>query len=103
MKTNKIARHGDILFVKSNKIVGEKKDTKTVALGEVTGHHHSFGQQDNVVCYADDTEVKSVDVIEEATITHQEHKPITLEKGSYRVFRKFEYDPFGEVLRKVRD
>jgi len=75
-----------------------------VAEGESSGNMHTLTSNYPItVCYADDTEVKTVDIIEEATITHQEHKPITLEKGSYRVFRKFEYDPFGEVLRKVKD
>ena len=100
---NNLYRHGDILFKRVDKVLGEKSKTKTVALGEVTGHHHSFSSTDNVVCYVDDTEVKAIEVVEPSIISHQEHKPITLEQGSYRVFRKFEYDPFGEVLRKVKD
>lgn len=103
MKT-KLARHGDILFKVVDKKVGKKVTTKTVAYGEVTGHHHSFSGSDNVVCYADDNgEVTSIEVIEPSTITHQEHKPVTLEKGVYEVYRKFEYDPFNEIIRKVRD
>lgn len=100
-KANKIARHGDILFVRTKTKIGEKTDTKTVALGEVTGHHHTF--DGDVVCYADDEVVKSVEIISDAPITHQEHEAITLEKGVYKVYRKQEYDPFGQVLRQVRD
>lgn len=102
-KTNKIARHGDILLKKTSKIVGEKSKTKTLALGEITGHHHSFGANDNVVCYAEDGEVKSVEVLGESEIDHQEHGKIRFETGVYLVYRKTEYDPFREVLRRVRD
>jgi hypothetical protein len=36
-----------------------------------------------------------------ATVTHEEHGPITLPRGTYRVWRQREYSP--EAIRVVRD
>lgn len=101
-KTNTMARHGDILLKKTNKVEGEKKDTRTLALGEVTGHHHTtYGGV--MTSYADEDEVKTISVKEEVSLEHQEHKPIKVAPGLYKVFRKIEFDPFGEVIRRVKD
>ena len=39
--------------------------------------------------------------VERATVAHEEHGPITLPRGSYRVWRQREYSP--EAVRPVRD
>lgn len=101
-RTGTIARHGDILLRKTSRLVGKKVETKTLALGEVTGHHHTF--EGDVVCYADDlNEVKTVEVLSVSPITHQEHGKIKFDEGKYQVYRKTEYDPFTQVIRQVRD
>jgi hypothetical protein len=40
-------------------------------------------------------------VADRATIIHQEHRPITLPRGSYRVWAQREYSP--EAIRPVLD
>ena len=102
MKNKKIARHGDILLKETNKVRGKKTQNRTLALGEVTGHHHTL-YGGTITSYEEDNEVKFLDVKEETSLEHQEHKPIKVLPGVYKIYRKFEFDPFADVLRKVRD
>ena len=94
----------------------------TLALGEATGHHHSIDvmQDDNegveVIRHfnsfgwntrnnqglGDVPEYFEVNGCE-ATIKHQEHEPITLPSGIYRVRIVKEYDPFSNTVSGVAD
>jgi hypothetical protein len=103
-----IFRQGDILFIKTNK--EPKKNMKMadhgrIAEGEVTGHHHSIQKLDlsNVDCFVDGSgEIVTVAVKQDtATVTHQEHGPITLTKGNWEIRRQREYQPEG--WRRVAD
>jgi len=72
-----------------------------LAEGELTGHHHSiFG---NVTMFRDDSLARdipgglyighiNVDG-PAARVQHQEHAPLTLPKGTYRVRRQRELEP----------
>ena len=94
----------------------------TLALGEATGHHHSIDvmQDENegveVTRYFNSWGFNSrsnqglgnvPEYFEvtgnEATIKHQEHNPITLPSGVYRVRIVKEYDPFSNVVSGVAD
>lgn len=99
-----IYRQGDVLVVPVKSIPKNLKQTKKVclALGEVTGHHHSIS--DGAVGFADDEnalatyfEVQSAI----ADLTHQEHATISLPAGKYRNIIQSEYTP--EEIRNVRD
>jgi hypothetical protein len=72
-----------------------------LAEGEATGHHHSIEQADSELLEAGGVMV--LDLKETATLTHQEHGPITLEKGLWEVGRVQEYDYFAQMKRKVVD
>ena len=105
MKSNTpIYRQGDVLIVRVESIPENLVKTKkvTLALGEVTGHHHSI-LSENVVGFADvETALaKYIEVKEAATLTHQEHDPITLPKGTYKAIIQKEYEP--GALRNVAD
>lgn len=122
------ARQGDILFVKTNKSSFNKcflpiqSDTLTVALGEVSGHHHTmFGLGDGTVTHLKDESVdqsayENPNNIEamffevegnSAVVTHQEHNPVELsETGEDEMWVRIiqvEYDPFEDTLRRVMD
>ena len=108
MKTNKtnsnIIRQGDVLMIPIKSIPENKTQTKnvTLALGEVTGHHHTIFE--NAVGFADavDTLCEYVQVkAGGADLTHQEHETITVEEGNYQVIRQTEYTP--QELRNVKD
>lgn len=131
MKINKngnrgLIRQGDVLLVKINKIPETAKRIPrkevTLALGEVTGHHHTF--KDGAVGYAEKlndhgiTLAEYVDVqklidevngVHTARLEHQEHDAFvaggstdtSIQPGNYKVAMPFQYER-GE-LKKVVD
>jgi len=96
-------RQGDVLMIEVNSIPENVKPIKsrTLALGEVTGHHHTF--DNGATCFADDEEASLGQYFESsgATITHQEHNPISVPSGKYRSIIQSEYSP--EAIRNVAD
>ena len=104
MKKSPIYRQGDVLIMPVKNIPNGLVQTKrvTLALGEVTGHHHSIAE--GAVGFADD-ETALADYFEvtdeSASLTHQEHDTVTLPKGKYRKVIQVEYTP--EEIRNVAD
>lgn len=98
-----IFRQGDTIVVPCDSIPsGLKKTNKVcVALGEVTGHHHSIYA--GAIGYANDVDalVDYIEVNETADLVHQEHTTISIPPGKYRTIRQVEYTPVE--LRNVRD
>ena len=88
-------------------------DTKTVAYGEKTGHHHTFSGQ--VLVYEPQNEdtinvrnepvpvQKYVHIKQDAQITHQEHATQTIPKGMYAILQEREWDVITNQLRRVVD
>ena len=105
MNKMKVYRQGDVLITPITQIPADLYKTKkvTLALGEVTGHHHSildgncigFAMQENDLAEYLDVGPSG------AELTHQEHSTITLPPGKYSVTRQTEYSP--EALRNVAD
>lgn len=103
----KLYRQGDVLIMPINNIPNKNKLKKTkrctLALGEVTGHHHTI--HNGAVGYADDelSLAKFVEVIDSTggALTHQEHDTIVLPEGTYKVIGQVEYTP--ERLQRVMD
>ena len=87
----------------------------TVALGEVTGHSHTFYESDNkqglITSFGANNmgavgrEVPSyVNIANgEGVIRHEEHDPITLPQGLYRVRIVREFDHLTQRTRNVVD
>ena len=73
-----------------------------LAEGEVTGHKHEI-----VAGVAKLYLIKSILYLkvlsETATLRHEEHKPIDIEKGLYKIDKVREYDHFTEEMRQVMD
>ena len=93
---------GDVLLTKIDALPdGAKKlRTKTIARGELTGHHHTF---------AGDAELYELDgkgwvvVGEEgAELKHQEHAPLVFDAGVFEYAPQSEPDPFTGI-RRVSD
>lgn len=88
------ARQGDTLLRRVASIPGKLIKTKspTLALGENTGHHHTFSEG-GAVGFADD-ETALADFVEvkapEAPLTHQEHSTITYPQGTYESLKQVE-------------
>lgn len=83
----------------------EKKELSefVVAYGESTGHSHKIVGK--IVAYIPNTtnQLIVVEVLEESTIYHEEHGPITLPPGKYYIDQVQEYDHFREEARRVVD
>lgn len=72
-----------------------------LAEGEVTGHKHRVVEKAELLRDPKGQFYLSTEV--DTTIVHEEHKPITIPKGLYRVGIVQEYDYIEMQSRKVSD
>lgn len=104
-------QQGDVLFMCVDDIPEEmelkrvdmKMGRYVFAEGEATGHHHSCLADPGIELYEDTNGTLWCTTDRETTVTHQEHGPITLEPGTYKVGKVVEADPFEDVIREVAD
>jgi len=108
-EAKKLWQQGDVLFFAVDGMPKELKPVKntraglvTFAEGEVTGHHHSCAA-DGVTLMEDEEGTLWCHCDEEVTVTHQEHGPVTLKPGDYKIGIVREVDPFEEEIHRVRD
>lgn len=95
-------RHGDVLIGGVAEIPAQAQPVKhpILARGEVTGHSHRIAEPETAQLFELDG-VLYLDVVAAlATVIHEEHKPITLPRGTYRVWIQREYSP-AEIRRVV--
>lgn len=102
----KMYRQGDVLVME---VVGlpngaaetpsDEAERLVLAHGEVTGHAHAI-DINFVTQYLRGDEVY-IATSDGAVLRHEEHSPIPLPKGFYRVIRQREYTP--DFLRRVCD
>lgn len=95
-------QQGDVIIRKVSNIKGIKLDHLTLAKGEKTGHHHTITEGDAELYEENGILFLRVNS-KEATLTHQEHLPIVIEKGNYQIGIVREYDHFAEEARSVAD
>jgi len=97
---------GDVFFTKTEEIpkgakrVARKVRGYVIAEGEATGHAHVV--EDEVQLY----EIEGVLYLHaghKVEVRHEEHLPVTLSTGNWKVGIVREYDPFLEETRMVRD
>jgi hypothetical protein len=105
----KIYRHGDVLFEEVEKIEevynprttdDEKKGI--VQRGESSGHAHIIEDMTGVEIFSDWRD-RFLKAEREFTIRHQEHKPLTLPAGNYRIRIAREFDYLKLAARMVVD
>lgn len=96
-------RHGDVDIKQIDALPDNLKkiDSKTLAYGEQTGHHHTL--VGNAEVYEDNLGNKWFVANEDCAITHEEHKTIEIKKGYYQVKIEREFDPFEEAVKQVVD
>lgn len=73
-----------------------------LADGEATGHAHTIDATEDAELIALG-EKMLLKLGSQATLTHQEHKPIVLEPGLYEIGRVQEYDYLKQMARPVVD
>lgn len=98
-------RHGDV-FIQEIPVPNVRslrpRGHLTLALGEVTGHSHRLSTAASAVLYASSGPDQYLHVqSRQATLIHEEHAPLDLPQGWYRVWQQREYTP-GSV-RTVLD
>lgn len=96
-------RHGDILVARVDAIPegARRLHHLVLAEGELTGHSHRIAERESAVLYDSGGVMYMTVTASQATLIHQEHGPITLTEGVYRVWRQREYSP--REIRFVRD
>lgn len=96
-------RHGDVLIeeIESLPHAREKLAHTILAHGEVTGHCHRIKEAGGADFYSTSEGFFLHVHTASVTVVHEEHSPITLSSGYYRVWRQREYSP--EEIRVVRD
>uniref|UniRef100_A0A6M3JK64 Uncharacterized protein n=1 Tax=viral metagenome TaxID=1070528 RepID=A0A6M3JK64_9ZZZZ len=108
-----LIQQGDVLFkrVDMPESIWNKLDQRSnpvLVEGEATGHHHAIATDTLLeslsdILYEDDNGDLYIRNTKEITITHQEHKPVTLPPGQWKVDRVREYDHFAEEADYVKD
>jgi hypothetical protein len=96
-------RHGDVLIAAVEAIPdgATRKDELVLAYGEMTGHAHRVEAADSAELWEHEGTLYLRVVTPSARIVHEEHKPITLTSGVYRVWKQREYTP--GLIRPVFD
>jgi hypothetical protein len=96
-------RQGDVFLapVRSVPAAAKARPGGVLVEGELTGHSHRVAdpRTADLLEAGDDLFLRVL--AEAATIVHQEHGPITLPRGTYRVWGQREYSP--EAIRRVVD
>jgi hypothetical protein len=101
-------RQGDVLIVACGGLppkataIEATNGRLVLAYGEATGHHHSIAVVEGVELYEVGPEMYlRVGVDGGVAVEHQEHAPIVLPPGDYRVTGQREYSP--QEIRRVAD
>jgi len=97
MEASQHFRQGDVLIASIAELprdarpVSREEGRIILAHGEVTGHAHAIVEPD-VELYEKDGDY-FIRVSRTAVVRHEEHNPISLDRGDYRVIRQREYVP----------
>jgi hypothetical protein len=96
-------RHGDVFIAAVDAVPGGavRRTGWVLAEGEATGHSHRIDRPETVELYERGGMMYLRVVAESATVIHQEHRPITLPRDTYRFWQQREYSP--GAIRTVRD
>ncbi|MCU0495769.1 MAG: hypothetical protein MUF87_00295 [Anaerolineae bacterium] len=96
-------RQGDVLIAQAQLIPTDAKPLPVpiLARGEITGHSHRIAEPNAAQCWELNGQLYLKVIAESATVIHDEHQPITLPQGIYRVWLQREYSP--EEIRRIVD
>jgi hypothetical protein len=96
-------RHGDLLLEKTKSIPKDARPLNHLVLaeGELTGHSHRIAERAAAQLFRSLESLYLLVTAEKATLVHQEHGPIELAPGAYKVWRQREYSP--RDIRTVQD
>lgn len=104
-KLGKAGFHGDVIL-KCEILPSDFDKLKPIkenilAYGEFSGHSHSL--IDGEVELRQGDGCLWLNVLKETILKHQEHNPVLIPVGTYRVDQQQEYDYIQKIARKVAD
>ena len=92
---------GDVFLTPEILPVGAKKlRHKILAKGESTGHAHVADAESELYEYEGTLYLIAETGVQ---VKHEEHKPINVPAGTWKIGIIREYDPFEEEIRQVKD
>lgn len=96
-------RHGDVLLALVSALPSDAQPAPGLILahGELTGHAHRIRETGVAQLFTKGTFTYLRITAATATLVHEEHRPIELPTGVYRVWRQREYTP--TAIRTVLD
>lgn len=101
-------QQGDVLLYKTTKedvkqmYGAQKTKNRTLQLGEATGHSHKvIGPMPTI--HSNWRGDRIMEIKKPARLVHEEHKPIDLPAGFYKIQIVQEFDHFDEKTRFVMD
>jgi len=111
MNPGEYALHGDVIITRVDKAPPgfkgmEAEPNNALAYGEVTGHVHKLigvPGKDFDLKVEPTTKERHLHIVRPTALKHQEHSPIILPPGFYRIGIQREYDPFEKLIRAVQD
>jgi antirestriction protein ArdC len=97
-----LVRHGDVLVQQVDALPAsaKKRAGQVLVRGEATGHSHRVGESGAGVIYETADEMFLQITANFGTLVHEEHGPIELAQGYYRVWTQREYTP-QRIVRVV--
>ena len=101
-------QQGDVFFEPADKVPSKANKVKpdsrghVFAEGEVTGHYHGTTVSDGATMFEKDG-VLYFSSDSEFTVKHQEHNPITVSPGVWKIKIVQEWDHLKEEADRVRD
>ncbi len=102
----KIIRQGDLIFrlteIPAHVLEQEPKLDGIIQRGEATNHHHRLATLEDAEIFQHYGDIY-LRVTAEAMVVHEEHAPVTLPVGEYKVSVAREFDYLQNVSRTVRD
>ena len=104
---SKLIQQGDVLVfetsIPDNAIpVKSQQGRFILAEGEATGHAHAIAEMPGVSMFRLDNSL-FLSTESEVIVRHEEHKPVTIPPGTFRIDQVKEIDPYTEEIHKVRD
>ena len=96
-------RHGDVLLALVSALPADAQPTPGLILahGELTGHAHRIRETGVTQLFTKSTFTYLQVTGAKATLVHEEHRPIELPTGVYRVWQQREYTP--TAIRTILD
>ena len=96
-------RHGDVMVESVEALPKDVKQLQHLVLaeGELTGHSHRVAEREGAVLWRSGRGLFLAVSAPKVTLVHQEHGPIEVPQGNYRVWQQREYSP--REIRFVRD